>query len=349
MMAALRALLLALTMLLLGSGPGAAGERLGFALLSARSQADAEAAWRPLLARLSDWLGLTVEPHWYPDYAGAVWAMRTGRDGLGYFGNKAAIEAVDKARGEVFAAPAGPVGASVYHSVLIVRREAPFASVEALLLAAPGLTLGMGDPNSTSGTVVPRQTLFHPLGIEPRERFLRVVAAAHPDNVAAVAAGRVDAAMVSSKILAHFGRTRPELAAAVRELWRSPPIPADPLLWRRDLPAPLRDRVRAFFLQLGRPAPGKSAEALAAERADLARLDLADPAHPGQGGFVAADSLYLQPVRRLDLLESRWRLTHAAGADSRTVAARLAEIDHHLATLDSPPAGPAAPDGHRTE
>lgn len=327
---------------------GPAGEGgLGFALLVVRSQAEAEQAWRPLLVRLSAWLGVAVEPHWYSDYAGAVWAMRTGRDQFGHFGNKAAIEAVDKAGGRVFAAPAGPRGPSVYHSVLVVRRDARFASLEALLEGAGGATLALGDPNSTSGTVVPRQTLFHPRGIEPRERFLRVTAGTHPDNLAAVEAGRVDAALVSSKAVEALARTRPEQAAALRELWRSPPIPADPLLWRDDLAPPLKSSVRAFFLQLGRPAPGKSAATLAAERAELARLDLAESDHPDQGGFVAADDRYLLPVRRLDLLESRWRLTHgpAVGA-AEAVDTRLAEIDRRLADLDSLPAG-ADPAGGR--
>ena len=321
--------------------PASAGESLGFALLSARSQADAEAAWRPLLSRLSDWLGVTVEPHWYPDYAGAVWALRTDRDRLGSFGNKAAIEAVDKARGAVFAAPAA---APLYHSVLIVRRDSPFTSPEALFRAASGLTLGMGDQNSTSGTVVPRLTLFQPHGLNPQDSFLRVVVASHPDNVAAVADGRVDAATVSSKVLLHLARTRPDRVAAVRELWRSPPIPADPLLWDRDLPEPLRARILAFFLQLGRPFPGKSPATLAEERAELARLDLIDPTDPDQGGFILADDSYLVPVRRLDLLEKRWRITR--GVDGGDLAAQLAAIDRQLAAL-APSSVPLAPSDSR--
>jgi len=320
-----RRIICALAFLLCGA-PTQAAEPIGFALLSSRPQAESEAAWQPLLDRLSRRLGNPVVVHWYSDYAGAIWGIRSGRDKIGYFGNKSAIEAVDKAGAEVFAAQTGRNGLGYYHSLLIVARTAPFDSAEAVLAAAAGLTLGIGDPNSTSGTVVPSYYLFRARGLDPRAQFRRVVPGNHPDNIAGVAAGRLDAATVSSEILDHTAVTQPDQARLVREVWRSPPIPANPLIWRKDLPEPDKTAIRDFFLGLGTAAPGKPAEALAAEREMLARLELS--------GFAAADNRHLVPVRRLDLLESRWRLEH----DKASVAAlhrvaRLAEIDRRLAEL----------------
>ncbi|SEH32389.1 phosphate/phosphite/phosphonate ABC transporter substrate-binding protein [Magnetospirillum fulvum] len=307
--------------------PAAAAEPVGFALLSSRPQAESEAAWQPLLDRLSQRLGSPVVVHWYPDYAGAIWGIRSGRDKLGYFGNKSAIEAVDKAGAEVFAAQTGPSGLGYYHSLLIVARTAPFDSAEAVIAGAAALTLGIGDPNSTSGTVVPFHYLFRTRGLDPRALFRRVVAGHHPDNIAGVAAGRLDAATVSSEILDHVAATRPDLAGRVREVWRSPPIPANPLIWRKDLPDSDKNAIRGFFLQLGSAAPAKSAVDLAAERRALDRLEL--------GGFAATDDNHLVPVRRLDLLESRWRLEHEGGPGASVHrAARLAEIERRLIDLD---------------
>jgi len=321
-----RRLVCALAVLLCGL-PAEASEAIGFALLSSRPKAETEAAWQPLLDRLGQRLGTPVVAHWYPDYAGAIWGIRSGRDKIGYFGNKSAIEAVDKAGAEVFAAQTGPSGLGYYHSLLIVARTAPFDSTEAVLAAAASLTLGIGDPHSTSGSVVPSYYLFRARGLDPRSLFLRVVVGNHPDNIAGVASGRLDAATVSSEILDHTAATRPDLAAHVREVWRSPPIPANPLIWRKDLPESVKSPVRDFFLHLGQAVPGKSTGDLAGERAEMNRLEL--------GGFAATDDSHLVPVRRLDLLESRWRLEHegAPGASAHRVT-RLAEIERRLAELD---------------
>lgn len=321
-----RQIVCALAFVLCGFPAGAA-EPVGFALLSSRPQAETEAAWQPLLDRLARRLGVPVVAHWYPDYAGAIWGIRSGRDKIGYFGNKSAIEAVDKAGAEVFAARTGPNGLGYYHSLLIVSRAAPFDSAEAVIAAAASLTLGTGDPNSTSGTVVPNYYLFRMRGFDPRDLFRRVVPGNHPDNIAGVAAGRLDAATVSSEILDHVVVANPDLARRVREVWRSPPIPANPLIWRKDLPESDKTAIRDFFLRLGFPLPGKSIEDQKTERAMLDRLEL--------GGFAATDDRHLVPVRRLDLLESRWRLEHesAPGASAHRME-RLAEIDRRLAELD---------------
>ncbi|EPY03100.1 phosphate/phosphite/phosphonate ABC transporter substrate-binding protein [Magnetospirillum fulvum] len=324
-----RRIVCALAVLLCGF-PAEAVEPVGFALLSSRPQAETEAAWQPLLDRLGRRLGVPVAVHWYPDYAGAIWGIRSGRDKIGYFGNKSAIEAVDKAGAEVFAAQTGPSGLGYYHSLLIVARTAPFDSAEAVIASAASLTLGIGDPNSTSGTVVPSYYLFRTRGLDPRDLFRRVVPGNHPDNIAGVAAGRLDAATVSSEILDHAATTQPDLTQRVREVWRSPPIPANPLIWRKDLPESDKIAIRDFFLHVGHTAPGKSGEELAAERTMLDRLEL--------GGFAATDNRHLVPVRRLDLLESRWRLEHekAPGTAAHRMS-RLAEINRRLADLDRHP------------
>ncbi len=46
---------------------------------------------------------LPVKPFFASDYAGIIEGMRFNKVQLGWFGNKSAIEAVDRAKGEVFA------------------------------------------------------------------------------------------------------------------------------------------------------------------------------------------------------------------------------------------------------
>jgi len=314
--------------LLVGAGAVWAAEPIGFALLSSRSQPDAEAAWTPLLDALGRRLGVPVEAHWYPEYAEAIWGLRQGRDRLAMLGNKSAIEAVDNAGVEVFAAQLFGGGAAGYHAMLLVGAESRWTDVEQLIGAAGGLTLGLGDPNSTSGTVVPTHYLFHARGVEPREVFRRVVHGSHPGNIRGVAEGRLDAATVSSVTYDHFRDDHPDVAARTRIVWRSPPIPGSPLVWTRTLPEAQRAEIRRFFVEYGRPAPEKGPTMVAAEQKVLAGLDVA--------GFGAAGNDHLVPVRRLDLALDRY-LTERLPPGSEDRARRLAEIDRRLGELDRQP------------
>jgi len=47
--------------------------------------------------------GLTIKSFYAPDYAGVIEAMRFNKVQVAWYGNKAAMEAVDRASGEVFA------------------------------------------------------------------------------------------------------------------------------------------------------------------------------------------------------------------------------------------------------
>src|SRR5208283_5949991 len=81
-------------------GPG--GDKgLSFGLVSVMSQDVTADIWRPLLAALSQRLGVPVASHTAQDYAGIVWALANGHDQLAWLGNKSAIEAVDNAGAEV--------------------------------------------------------------------------------------------------------------------------------------------------------------------------------------------------------------------------------------------------------
>ena len=86
------------------SAPRAEGpDQLTFGLIAVQDAQELAGRWQPLLAALSARLGIAVAPHVSKDYAGVVWAMSERADAVAWLGNKAAIEAVDNARGEVFA------------------------------------------------------------------------------------------------------------------------------------------------------------------------------------------------------------------------------------------------------
>jgi len=302
---------------------GAGG--LGFGLIATSAPQTVLDGWRPLLADLSAFLGEPVTPKIYEDYAGVIWAMGTGRARVAWLGNKSAIEAVDRAGGEVALRSIDSAGHTEYFSHLLVRRDSGLTDVETVFARAGRLTFGDGDPNSTSGHAVPAYYLFASRGVSPRAVFKRVVSGNHEENFLGVATGRLDVATGNSLDLKRHRQRYPEFARDVVVIWTSPPIPSDPIVWRTDLPAGLKDRIRAFFLDYGRAASGKSEARLARERAVLAALS--------RSGFEASDNSQLVPIRIIELYREKLRLAAQNDPGRETRQKRLETIEAQLRQL----------------
>ena len=100
-------------------------------------------------------LGVKVNAFFAPDYAGIIQGMRFNKVDIAWYGNLSAMEAVDRANGQVFAQTVAADGSPGYWSVLIVNKDSPINNLNDLLAKRKDLTFGNGDPNSTSGFLVP--------------------------------------------------------------------------------------------------------------------------------------------------------------------------------------------------
>ena len=152
---------LALTLALVAAAcapPAAAPpEPLRFSILSSESQAVQSRDWGPLLADLSEAVGRPVEPTFGSNYTVLIEAMRFGRSQMGWFGNASAIEAVDRAEGEVFAAAIRADRVAGYRGVMIVAATGG-PTLDAVLACDRSLDFGAADAQSTSGTLAPIAT-----------------------------------------------------------------------------------------------------------------------------------------------------------------------------------------------
>ncbi len=69
----------------------------------------------------------------------------------------------------------------------------------------------------------------------------------------AVANGKVDVATNNTEsIYARLAKTNPQAAANIKEIWRSPMIPSDPMVWRKELADEAKQKIYYFFMQYGR-------------------------------------------------------------------------------------------------
>lgn len=105
-------------------------------------------------------LGVKVNAFFAPDYAGIIQGMRFNKVDIARYGNLSAMEAVDRANGQVFAQTVAADGSPGYWSVLIVNKDSPINNLNDLIAKRKDLTFGNGDPNSTSGFLVPGYYVF---------------------------------------------------------------------------------------------------------------------------------------------------------------------------------------------
>ena len=303
---------------------------INFGIISTESTQNLRRQWEPFLEDMSEALDMPVNAFYASDYAGVIEAMRFGQVTVAWFGNASAIQAVDLAGGEVFARQTKTDGTEGYYAHILVNVDSPFQTLDDLLAACgTGLDFGIGDPNSTSGFLVPTFYVFAQNNVNPNECFENVRNANHETNLMAVANGQVDAAANNSEQVARSQANAPDAAANIRVIWTSPLIPSDPIVYRRDLSRELRDRIRAFFLAYGRLGPNVEEE-----------LEVLGGMTDGLGPFTNSSNDQLLPIRGLRLYRERLEIEADDDLDDAERAAALAEIDAELARLQIIQEGP---------
>ncbi|MNS51666.1 Phosphate-import protein PhnD precursor [compost metagenome] len=296
---------------------------LNFGIISTESSTNLKSVWQPVIDDLSRAIGVPVKPFFASDYAGIIEGMRFNKVQLGWFGNKSAIEAVDRAKGEVFASVIDKDGNPGYWSLLIVNKDSNLKTLDDVLKSPGKLSYGAGDPNSTSGTAVPGYYLWAANKIEPKTFFKTMRSSNHETNLLSVINKQVDVAVNNTEALERYRlNTGKDANDSVRVLWKSPLIPADPLVMRSDLPADLKGRIRDFFVNYGK---GKDAQR---EMANLKALTYQ--------GFRASDNQQLVPIRQIELAREKAKVESDTTLGQAEKQQQLADLDKKLAGLGQP-------------
>lgn len=300
-------------------------KELNFGIIATESQATARPHWTPLLTDMEKAVGMKVNAFFAPDYAGVIEAMRFNKVQIAWYGNASAIQAVDRSNAEVFVQSTYKTGGDGYYSVLIVNKNSPLKSLEDVVASPGKLTFGNGDPNSTSGFLIPSYYAWAKNNIDIKKHFTRVVGGNHEANMLAVSAKQVDVATGNTEDLERFEKNQPERFKEVRVIWKSPLIPSDPLAWRVDLPAPAKDKIKAFFVGYGKPMAGKSDAEVQRQVAVLHDLQW--------GLFKPSSNKQLIPLREVGLFRDRLKIEQDESLSAQDKTAKLQEIDAKLAEL----------------
>jgi phosphonate transport system substrate-binding protein len=329
-MRALTRILMTATVALMALSPSSARAEekeiteLTFGIIPTDTLDNLKQGFEPLAADLGRKMGVKVKTQYGQDYAAVIEAMRFKKVDFAWFGNKSAIEAVDRANAEVFAQLVGLDGAPGYWSLIIVHKDSPYNSIDDIIKNGKDLVFGNGDPNSTSGNLIPAYYLWAKRGIDPNTLFKEVLNASHGANNLAVANKQVDFATNNTSAQRRFQKSNPELAKNIKIIWQSPLIPNDPICWRKDLPQEVKNKLKAAFLSYGRVGPEARQE-----QKILASVS------SGWAPFNDSDNRQLVPIRQLNLVKDKKKLQAHPDLSAGEKAKRVAAIDAELEQLKS--------------
>jgi phosphonate transport system substrate-binding protein len=293
------------------------GKTLNFGIISTESSTNLKSGWQPVIDDMSKALGVEIKPFFASDYAGIIEGMRFNKVQIAWYGNLSAIEAVDRAQGEVFAHVIAKDGSPGYWSVLVTSKDGPVKSVDDVLKNGKTMSYGAGDPNSTSGTAVPGYYLWGANKIDPKTFFKNFRVANHETNLMSAMNKQVDVAITNTEAIDRYRQnTGKNPEDQIRILWKSPLIPADPMVYRKDLPADMKAKIQNFFLNYGKTED---------EAKKLAVLQYK--------GFTKSDNGQLVPIRQINLAGQRAKVESDTTLSAAEKQKKTAEIDAKLADL----------------
>ena len=252
------ATLLAVTTAL--AGPAAAQEITEFniGLLGGENAQDRLANNECFRAYVEEALGVPTRLFTPADYNGVIQGLLGGTLDFAWLGasSYAATYIADENAVEPVLVKTNLDGSFSYHSIGFARVDSGITDLADL----EGKTFGFGDPNSTSGFLIPSVEIRQ-LGysMEPGDFFGDVVfTGGHEQTIIAVNNGDIDAGVTWADGLGNWedGYNSGALRRAVDaglvdmndlvEIWRSKPIPEGPIVLRQSLP----DDVKATVTEL---------------------------------------------------------------------------------------------------
>jgi phosphonate transport system substrate-binding protein len=296
---------------------------INFGVISTESQANLKTIWEPFLADMAAGTGLKVNAFFASDYAGVIEGMRFGKVQVAWFGNKSAMEAVDRADGQIFAQSVAANGDPGYWSLLLTQADSPLTSLDDVLKCDQSLNFGLGDPNSTSGFLVPMTFIFAKNGVDPKKCFKTVTNANHETNALAVANNQVNVATNNTENLDRLEKTNPDAAKKIKVIWKSPLIPSDPIVWHKDLDKATKDKLLYFFMTYGRQGTPEEVEKA---RGILSALQWSP--------FRPSSNAQLYPIRVMELTKKIFQTQADEKMSADEKAAKIKELEAQKAEFE---------------
>ncbi len=195
---------------------------------------------------LSAKLGCPVDVFITPSYNAEIEAMRNGKLDVAEFGPLGYVFAHELAGADVFATYDDAKGnPSTYTASIVTWKGSGVSALKDVV----GRSFAYSDPASTSGHLFPAYAL-RKNGIDPDNAVKPLYAGSHTSSFEAIRNHKVDAGELNSQQIDAASQVGEYVGGDYVTLWRSAPIPNDPVAIRRSLPEPVKKRIVAAFMTL---------------------------------------------------------------------------------------------------
>ncbi|MCA0174223.1 phosphate/phosphite/phosphonate ABC transporter substrate-binding protein [Bacillus sp. RAR_GA_16] len=171
-------------------------------VIPVQTEGEIEEAMTKLQGELSEKLDRDVEITTYPDYNGVVEAMNYNQIDMAYFGPLTYVIAHEKSGAKAIVTQLID-GEPFYHSYIITNTENDWDTLEDYLEKSEERSFAFGDPNSTSGSLIPSIELQDRGVFEDQDnnRFASVnYTGSHDATALSVQNKQVDAGAIDSAI-----------------------------------------------------------------------------------------------------------------------------------------------------
>ena len=243
-----RALLVGLACSAFAAFAGAAGaqEKLRFAVGPFQPTAgDTRKAYEPFFKHLADKLGRDYDLVVTTDWAGIAVALANKQADIAWMGPWGYVLANSEGGAQAIATVKYN-GKPTYHSIIVAR---PSAKIDKWPEDAKGLRMSFADAGSTSGWLIPTHW-FKTQGIDPKAYFQYRDGASHAAQVLSVVNEQTDLATDFDRNLNAIIDRGTVKADQVRVVWRSEPLPNDPIVVRAGFDPALTAEVQAIVLAI---------------------------------------------------------------------------------------------------
>jgi phosphonate transport system substrate-binding protein len=184
-------------------------------------------------------IGCKVEIYVATGYNAEIEAMRNGKLEMAEFGPLGYVLAHQIAKAEAVAAFGNVENKPVTYWASVVTYPSSGLKTVADLR---GHTFAFSDPASTSGHLFPAYGL-RKAGLDPDKDITAIYAGSHTASFEALYNHKVDGAELNSEQLESASQRGHYKDGDVVFLWKSDPIPTDPVAIRGDLPAPFKNKL----------------------------------------------------------------------------------------------------------
>lgn len=247
------------------AGAATAGEITGFniGILGGENAQDRMNSNECLRVYTEEALGVPVKLFAPADYDGVIQGLLGGTIDMAWLGASAYAKTylTDPAAVEPVLVKANLDGSFTYHSIGFARKDAGIAQLEDV----KGKVFGFGDPNSTSGYLIPSVEIPKATGhsMNSGDYFGEVkFTGGHEQTIVAVNNGDIDAGVTWADGQGNWedgynsGALRKAVDAGLVdmndlvEIWRSKPIPEGPVVLRKALPSDVKEKMTALMAGL---------------------------------------------------------------------------------------------------